>query len=134
MRLIIVFLLLSFLGFSQNDIVSWKLSETQGSIELKFEIKEGWRIYAHTVDSELGPVPTNVFMKTASCNDLNWIYPTPKNKFDESFQAEVEYWNGSGIIKSKLNCSTRNMVIEVEYMACNNQICLPPSVVELRLE
>jgi hypothetical protein len=126
-----LFVLLSGLSFSQSNPVSWSINDSNDTIAITATIESGWKIYASDLDPTIGPVPTSIYTKTTSCL-MDWVNPKSKKMFDDNFQAEVLYWNGTVSFYSKKRCEKEDQLIfEVEYMACNKETCLPPEVITL---
>lgn len=129
----ILFLMIGGILIGQDTVVDWSMESVNDTIIVKANVKEGWRIYASDLDPSIGPVPTTFYSKSDSCSTGQWIEPKSKEKFDETFQAQVSYWSGDLIFKNYSECKTdQTFIIDVEYMACNHETCLPPEVITLK--
>lgn len=118
--------------FGQDQVVEWDMSTSNDTIIIKANIQEGWRIYASDLDPSIGPIPTTIYQKSDTCSTSSWETPPTKEKFDETFQAQVTYWSGNILFRNYSYCKTdKPYIIEVEYMACNHETCLPPTVITL---
>ena len=128
-------------GFA-NDIVSIKAyqsfdkvyPETEFKIAIEADVKEGWHINSNQPNDEM-LIPTEITLSDSTNFKLTKIaYPSAKNLKLGFSENPLSVWEGKvyfgGIIKSdKLKPGEYNLIISVNYQACNNQSCLPPSVV-----
>lgn len=127
-------------GTAQKTPVVWSTSvETSGrEVHLKAvaHIDEGWHVYALTLPSDQGPLPTVFTFSPSTDYALLDVVaePKPEEVEDPNFMMLVRHHshepefvqkavrNGSGAFE--VNAT-------VEYMACNNSMCLPPVQVPL---
>lgn len=136
MRRILLFLMLSTLtclALAQDiDPVSWKFS-SQKTAPLTYEIKfiatveEPFHIYPQSSDGGIG-MPTE-FIFTNNDN-IELIGEVGEQGLDKKKGEEVAYY-AKGVtftqtLKLKSNKNT-NLSFVIKYMACNDQMCLPPS-------
>jgi thiol:disulfide interchange protein len=119
--------------------VSTELSEgNKLTVVFKATIDEGWHAYS-TKEFENGPVPTSVHYDTivgaVKSGDLISKL-TPIAKFDESFQMDLEYYEGSMHLEQVFEVTNPDKYLikgYVEYMVCDDQQCLPPTEHEFEL-
>lgn len=143
------FLLFSFLfslcsiqsGFSQAALspVKWeysyeKLTNTEGYVVIKAKIDKDWHIYSQNQSAD-GPIPTSfVFTGNADFEPINKTEEPPAEKaYSEVFSTEVVSFANEVVFKQKIkrkNPNSFDLNAELEFMACNNNMCLPPKVVK----
>jgi len=130
------FLLIATLGYSQkNDKVSWsfdskKTGSKEYTVTFKGEVKEGWYIYSQYLESDDGPVRTQLVIENNSA-----IRPEGK---PEEAGTKVEGYDelfGMNIIKYKKSITiSQKLVVEepttitgyITFMSCDDSQCLPP--------
>lgn len=124
--------------------VNWVFS-TQSSgadtvqVQLTATCDAGWHIYALTLPSDKGPLPTEVRMEPSTAwraaGPVEEAAPEETN--DPAFGMLVRYHSGTVLFKQDLLPATpRAFTVHgsVEYMACNDRTCLPPTSVEFTLD
>lgn len=137
-----IFYILIFLfstSFFAQDVVLWDLSydKQDKNLEIKATIKEGWHLYSQHVDNSVGPVPTSFMFNISDDFQLfgEVIEPSPIKKYDENFEATLDFFEKEVIFKQKINLK-KNSIIEttVTFMVCNETMCLPPVDKTIKLE
>lgn len=110
-----------------------KTSGTTAIIYIKATIDKGWHLYSQT-PSDGGPTATQfTFFTSKSFSKIGkTIEPKPITKFEPAFFMEISYFENSVIFQQKVMLLAKDVVIKcnVEFMACNDKKCLPPSVKE----
>jgi len=120
-----------------HDPVQWetsviKKSDSVFSLISKATIQKDWHLYAQNIASG-GPVPTTFNYPET----LSLIGETAEPKgitvFDEVFDLELKYYKQIAVFKQdvKLNQVPKELKVWVEYMVCNDGMCLPPKELEL---
>lgn len=129
--LLLFVLLIAYQGFSQTKI-QWVYSynEETKSLEMEATIADGWHLYSQHVDNEIGPVPTSfLFEENQEIKLIGKVNePTPIQKYDETFEAMLDFFEGKVVFQQRLTpkeSTTVNGV--VTYMLCNDTMCLPPT-------
>jgi DsbC/DsbD-like thiol-disulfide interchange protein len=139
-KLMIVGLCLLFFGVVSAQVqnpVQWnytvkKVNETTYSVQIAATIEPGWHVYSQTTP-EGGPVPTSIaFAK----NPLLTLEGSPKEigkleqKHEPLFGVDVKQYSNKVFfvqtVKVKGKAKTA-LTGTVEFMACNDEMCLPPS-------
>ncbi|MBS0030220.1 peroxiredoxin family protein [Chitinophaga sp. 22321] len=126
-------------GFAQNSHpVSWKFSsESTGPRTFKINfvasIKEPFHIYPQSFDGGLGMPTTISFEENANVELIGEM----EEKGVESSNGEAVAFYAKAVtfsqtIKLKTDVKT-TLRFRIKYMACNNQMCLPPSSKEFTL-
>ena len=113
----------------------------QANLTLTLTIEQGWYTYGMIprLDKDgLGPKATEITLKKSAVATLGKILaPKPKQKFDEGFQMEIDYYNGTVTftvpVKARLDAPSGKypLTLNVEYMVCDAQRCLPADDKEL---
>lgn len=129
--LLLFILLFAYQGFSQSKI-QWNFSYDEESKAMTMEatIADGWHLYSQHVDNEIGPVPTSfLFDENDHVKLIGKVNePTPIQKYDETFEAMLDFFEGKVVFQQRLapkESTTVNGV--VTYMLCNDTMCLPPT-------
>lgn len=135
LTLFISFLLQSSL-FAQ---IEWSFSynEKSETVELKATLEEGWHLYSQQIKNDLGPIPTSILFKTDDCFKLigKTVEPESIKAYDPNFEGELNFFEKEVTFRQKIR-SAENCVINgaVDYMICNETMCLPPTVKEFTIK
>lgn len=127
-------------GTAQKAPVTWSTGvETSGKevlLKATARIDEGWHVYALTLPSDQGPLPT-VFTFSPS-TDYALVdatsEPKPEEVEDPNFMMLVRHHSHHPVFVQKAarkGSGAFEVNATVEYMACNNTMCLPPVQVPL---
>ncbi len=114
----------------------------QTKLTVTLNIAAGWYTYGMIprVDKDgLGPKATEITLKGGNkVLSLGAVQaPKPKQKFDQGFQMNIDYYEGTATfivpLKASLNAASGkyNLMLNVEYMVCDAQRCLPPTDEEI---
>ncbi len=132
-------------GFSQAVLnpVKWeytyeKTTNTEGYILIKARMDKDWHIYSQHQSSD-GPIPTSfMFTANADSSPIGKTEEPPAEKvFSEVFSTEVISFGNEVVFKQKIqrkNPNSFDLNAELEFMACNNNTCLPPKVVKFSVQ
>lgn len=130
------FLLIATLGYSQtNDKVSWsfdskKTGNKEYTITFKGIVKDGWYIYSQYLESDDGPVRTQLVIENNPS-----IRPEGKPEetgtkvegYDELFGMNIAKFKKSITITQKLTVDEPTTISGyITFMTCDNTQCLPP--------
>jgi hypothetical protein len=120
------------------DYSTKKIAENTYEVHLTANVNGKFHIYSQNAGAE-GPVPTT-FSFTA--NPLLAIDGKPKEKgtvvrkYEEGFKGTFNYYEQKvefvQVVKLKANAKT-SLNGKVEFMVCNDAMCLPPSEVEFKV-
>ena len=136
-NLLIIFCLISFYGNSQNEI-KWDVDFDKTENELVFtaQLADGWHIYSQFMDENAGPIPTSFEIKGENIKLIDNVEePEPIKKYDENFGSDIAYFSDEVIFTQKLKENSKGIVnIEIVYMLCNDEGCLPPTITEFEFE
>ena len=128
-------------AFSQAALnpVTWeysyeKIDNTEGYVLIKARMDKDWHIYSQYQSTD-GPIPTSfVFTGNADFEPINKTEePAAEKAYSEVFSTEVISFTNEVVFKQKIkrkNPNSFDLNAELEFMACNNNMCLPPKVVK----
>lgn len=116
-------------------VTSEKVGAMMYEIHVQMTIGKGWHVYA--LQAGDGPVSTSVAVhKSFEGKFVKTLLPIKEvgkkiTKFEEAFDANVSYFENNVSfllrIQSLKQLGGICVPILVEYMACNDKECLPPS-------
>lgn len=124
--------------------VSWAFSAVAlggdtVQVRLQSTCDAGWHIYALGPAGDEGPLPTEV--RLMQDDDFQLAGPVqeqaPQEMLDRAFGMQVRYHDGASLFTQAIMRSTpKAFTVQgtVEYMACNEVTCLPPTTQEFTLE
>ncbi len=134
MKRFFMFILFSVwaLGSQAQEKVTWTTSYNAktNELEIKASIASGWHMYSQHIKNDIGPVPTQIVLKASEGVKLNGevTEPTPIRKYDENFEATLDFFENEVIFKQKLGPKSRGSVDgSIVFMVCNESMCLPPT-------
>ncbi len=107
----------------------------EGDIIFSATIDGGWHVYSNNIP-EGGPTPASfhkVTMKGMETAGALRTATTPVKVFDEMFQMEVRYFEHKVTFIQPVRFTAADYSVDcyLEYGACNDEMCLPPSEVRL---
>lgn len=117
--------------------ITWdaKLDQVNDSIyNLVFtaRLEKGWHLYAQEVGED-GPIPTT-FSFNSSENTFQLIgttgEPDVPTVYDEVFGMDIKFFEKEAVFIQKIKVFDKDSTIEaeVEFMVCNDELCLPPDI------
>ena len=145
MRKIISFLLLSFVVYALQaqikDPVKFKtelnsLSDTEAEIVFTAAIDNGWHVYSTDL-GDGGPISATFNVDNKSGVELvGKLKPVGKEvaTFDKLFEMKVRYFENTAKFVQKVKFTGGAYAIEgyLEYGACDDESCLPPTQVPFK--
>lgn len=145
MRRICSFLLLMFVVWTTHaqiqDPVKFKaelkaLSDTEGEIVFTGTIDKGWHVYSTDL-GDGGPISATFNVdKMAGAEVIGKLKPAGKeiSTFDKLFEMKVRYFENAAqfVQKIKFTAGTYDIDGYLEYGACNDESCLPPTQVPFK--
>ncbi|MGI4759432.1 MAG: protein-disulfide reductase DsbD domain-containing protein [Janthinobacterium lividum] len=110
-----------------------KTSATEAVVFLKATINPGWHVYSQNV-KDGGPVKTTIKFDPSKAYTLVGApqEPKPISKMEKTFNMEVSYFANSVIFQQKVKLTGKGPFTvkgNLEFMACNDEKCLPPDEV-----
>ena len=102
------------------------------NVEVTVEMAKKWHIYAvHDVSG--GPIATSIKISGDALNRQGVVEePQPTVKFDEGFQVETRYHQGTVtfiapvLLKNNLETGSAELQVAVLYQVCDAAVCYPP--------
>jgi len=130
--------------FSQTkDPVKWaaiykSISATEGEIIITASIDKNWHTYSQKPTTD-GPVPTS-FNFTAS-KQYQLVGKVEESaaheEFDPAFGAKTSVFTDKAEFKQKIKLlgkTPATIPFKVEFMCCDDKMCLPPKTVDLSVK
>jgi len=112
------------------------LSDTEAEIRFTASIDNGWHVYSVNLPSG-GPISATFNVdKMDGAKLVGKLVPVSKeiSKFDKIFEMNLRYFEHSAVFvqKIKLTKPVYNIKGYLEYGACNDESCLPPTQVSFK--
>tara|TARA_R100000951_G_scaffold109071_1_gene105805 strand:+ start:208 stop:630 length:423 start_codon:yes stop_codon:yes gene_type:complete len=134
--LLVIFSLISYCSLSQEEI-KWNVNynEAKNEVVLTAQLANGWHIYSQFMDENAGPIPTSFEIEGEHIELIgNVIEPKPTEVYDENFGSDIAYFSDEAIFTQKISPDSKGWInIEIVYMLCNDEGCLPPMVSEFEI-
>lgn len=118
------------------DPVQWsfssnKISDTEYEIIATATIQEHWHVYATKLESNDGPVPTQLTLNENKEIELVGEVVevgNKKNEYDENFMMQLQYYENKLQLKQKIKFKNPIQTVSgtVNFMVCDAEQCLPP--------
>ncbi len=103
-------------------------------VHLRTSITDGWKMYAVDSPPPSRGVRVHVDSLTGAVRQVGELLQMkPKEGYDPNFDKTVRYFEGEAEVAAQFAIegvrapSTVNLSGEVEFMICNDQMCLPPT-------
>ncbi len=138
----VLFLIKTTFATAQENPVKWttkaeKISETEYNLVVEGEIQAGWNIYSQYLASDDGPVRTSLNFDKNGFELVGKAEESGNKKegFDEMFGMNVIKFSKHVTFKQKVKLvsGTKNVQVTVNFMSCNDEVCLPPRDVNLTI-
>lgn len=141
----IAFCLFAFFGVrsqGQNP-VTWQasyksISATEGEVIISAKIEKGWHTYSQR-PTDAGPIPTS--FKFVESKQYKVVGKTEESnaheEFVKAFDAKIFVFQDKAEFKQKIKLSGKTattIAFKVEYMCCNDMMCLPPKTLDLTVK
>lgn len=101
------------------------------------DIEEGWKIYSQYLESDDGPVRTSFYYDQPELIELigkNRESGDIKEGYDDLFGMNVVAIAHQAVFSQKIKSHGTQLVAGyLEFMACNDEMCLPPTEVEFAI-
>lgn len=146
--LITLSFLLCLLGakaqLGRTNPVEWKITVKQIA-DNRFEVtgqatpEKGWHVYSAYLPENTA-IPTSITInETEAVKALGKITETPEpvTVFDQSFQANLKWHDGTAFFSQKVEISKAGkstITGHLEYMVCNDETCMPPDQIEFSFD
>ena len=109
-------------------------------MSLTGSILPGWTLYSKDVDPDAGPIPTTFFIANdkgvKTIGEVTETSSTLETKYDKIWEAEIPKIMGGTVTYRQLVKAEKGDKITgyVEFMACDDEMCLPPTEVAFSLD
>lgn len=144
-KIILFFTVLLSIGTITSQVqnpVTWQatyksISATEGEIIITATIEKGWHTYSQK-ESNAGPIPTS--FKFTPSKDFELVGKTEESnaheEFVKAFEAKIFVFSGKAEFKQKIKVKKKGatITIKVDYMCCNDAMCLPPKTIDLSVK
>lgn len=123
------------------DPVGWntsveKVSDNVFDLVITATIEKGWHVYSQNIGDD-GPIPTSFRFESLD-NEYQLVGKTNEGKghegYDEVFEMDIKYFENKATFKQRVNLLTNKKITikgVLEFMACDDEHCTPPTEVEL---
>lgn len=139
----ILFLTFASLSFAQtNNTTSWtfeskKTAPNEYTITINGTVKDGWYVYSQYLESDDGPIRTEVIVEDMEGIELIGKAEEEGDKvsgFDEMFEMNIVKYKKHLTITQKVKVSkTKKLKGYITFMTCNDEQCLPPTDVPFEI-
>lgn len=118
--------------------VKWSYSIDQKDktavLIFKAKIEKGWHLYAQDIPAG-GPIPTTFKLEPSKnySPDGRVSEPASEEVYDQNFDMKVKFFADEAVFRQKINLKTNSSFDikgSLEFMVCNDQMCLPPEEIE----
>ncbi len=127
-------------GAQMTDPVSWtsdfKAEGDTATLTINATIEAGWHLYGTELpEIEFGPQATALTITSSNnLTPVGALTPSrePVQQYEDTFEAEVKFWEGSITLTQKfvITGSDPSVSGTIDYQACNDQSCIPPTSYE----
>ena len=113
------------------------ISDSEGEIIITAEIEKNWHTYSQR-PTDAGPIPTS--FKFTESKDFETEGKTEESnaheEFVKAFDAKIFVFTTKAEFKQKIKVKKKgaNVSFKVEFMSCNDIMCLPPKTVDLTVK
>lgn len=136
-------LLFSLTAMAQQNPVHFSVQQKQVSpteVEVIFtaKIDQGWHVYSTNLPAD-GPTSASLHVdKAEGVTPVGKLTPRGKelNVYDKTFEMKLRYFENSVgfVLRYKITAKTYSIKGYLEYGACNDEMCLPPTQVEFNFK
>lgn len=123
------------------DPIEWEATveqENDSIYNLIFtaKLEEGWHLYSQEVD-ENGPIPTTFTFTSKEGIELlgNVVEPNVAAIYDDVFEMDIKFFEDEAVFIQRVKVLDPYAVVEVEveFMVCDDEQCLPPDTVPFQI-
>ena len=133
--------IVSMVLYAQPQPVKWSTSNTiiedKVNVVIHAEIAPGWHLYSQNL-ADGGPIPTSFYLDSSSAFAPlgKWTEGEPHVEFDPNFDMDLAFFSESADFAILLEPLQSDFIVkgELEFMVCNDEMCLPPTYVDFRTE
>jgi hypothetical protein len=128
---------------AQKDHITWAFSvqnlpNNEANLVITGTLEPGWVTYSQTLESDLGPVPTTItwttgphFTAIGKAEESGGL----TKAYDKIFDINVTKFKGTAVFTQKVKITDKSKPVtgSIEYMLCNEEMCLPPKLVNFTI-
>jgi thiol:disulfide interchange protein DsbD len=124
--------------------VKWSFSLGQtnnGEAELIFKAKidKGFHVYSQFLESNDGPVATTFnFDKSKDYSPIGKLSEgTPQEEYDPNFEMKLKFFANEAVFKQKIKINNNKAFTikgYLNFMVCNDKMCLPPEDIDFEFK
>lgn len=128
---------------AQNNHISWTatykvVSPTEGEVLISGTVDKGWHTYSQQKNDAV-PFPTLISFKESKTYKLigKPIESNTHEEFDAALNEKLQVFTEKAEFKQKvvlISKEVQTIAFKVEYICCDNTMCLPPAVVDLSVK
>ena len=127
----------------QNDqAVQWSFQveklEEANTYLLLFEaaIGEGWHLYSQHLPNDDGPIATAFYFEEDKHELIGEVEETGEliTDYDPNFEMDLNYFADQATFEQKIKTTEKLVKGELEFMVCNDKMCLPPEIIEFEFD
>jgi hypothetical protein len=109
------------------------INDNEAKLIFTADLEEGWHLYSQYMEED-GPLPTAFsFNPDAGYTLIGKVNEesTPVKHYDDTFMMEIAWFDRTAVFSQHIRSLTQSTVVKgkIEFMACNNEMCLPPDEV-----
>ncbi|MEH6537657.1 MAG: protein-disulfide reductase DsbD domain-containing protein [Psychroserpens sp.] len=113
-----------------------KISDTEYDLISTATIDSGWHLYSQNVPED-GPIPTTFLYSANGDYELSGTTSEEEGHTvdDPVFQMRIKFFEDKAEFRQRIKVLNQELSIvegEVEYMACDDEKCLPPDYIDLK--
>jgi thiol:disulfide interchange protein DsbD len=145
-KIVFLFVAISFTiaGFAQiYEPIKWNhelkiTGATTADVIIRATIDEGWHLYGLNIPKD-GPRPTSIVFETLDNAEKVGKIQAPSKlleAYDPNFEMKLNWYAKEAVFIQKIKFSDSQRVSikgYVEFMACNDESCLPPTQEDFQL-
>ncbi len=134
---------ISFISAQSQEPVTWsasyqKMSGGEGEIVIIGTIQKGWHTYSQR-PTDAGPIPTSFSFTPSGDYSLmgNTRESGAKEEFVPAFEARIYVFHDKAEFRQKIAVKNKKpftLNLTLEYMSCNDMMCLPPKTENLKVQ
>lgn len=137
----ILLVMIALTGLAQNPI-TWQaiykpINATEGEIIITGILEKDWHTYSQRA-TDAGPIPTTIKFTAAPLYTLNGNTEEvgAHVEFVKAFDAKIYVFTGKAEFHQKIKVTGKGFAvpITIEYMTCNDMMCLPPKTITLQVK
>lgn len=136
-------LLVRFSCAQAQDPVTWsatyhRIGDKEGEIVIAGALQKGWHTYSMR-PTDAGPIPTSFTLSPSKDYSLAGkpAESGATEEFDKAFDAKLFVFHEKAELRQKIRLkgtAAFSLTVKVEYMSCNDMMCLPPKTATLQVK